>query len=1160
MQKTKQKRKQKNIIICILVALFLSVGILILTPKAKIAGAETMAPNDNYNFTQVTNEDGETSYKVAIKPAYRSQVEFVVVPETYRGKPVTEVAANGFMSCAKLTKVILPSTLKAVGNNAFMNCLKLKHVSMPNVEKIGSNAFGMCSSVERLFIPNSVTEVGSNILRNNANKVYVQSSAEVVNNLWSSTWSNYFTGEIVYSADPEDTIQYREILSEDKKTVIGYEIKEGQVGDADADVVIYNSVCVDEELGYLPVLNICPEAFFFSNVHSLTIRDRHTDYPEIPSSTHKINIRSNAFLCAFVEEIKIEVGVTFDHPANLQTEYAESMYDGQPIVGDSEGYSTRVFEESTMKCITLPSDTDLLTERMFYNCTYLENIKINGADYDGTNVLPNVNRIGAEAFSCCVALKNITVPSCVNYVGKAAFSNLGEGVTEQIINVDIYKDELPEGWDVNWAANNQDNVKIIYKSLAYITIEVYDGFSLTVAEKPGELVPDIKNYNLKREGYIFNGIYSSEKDGGFQYYNSNLQSARVWNLGDPETLYAHWKPVEYTITYKNLLDGMHLNPSKYTIESETFAFANPTGREGYTGTWDIAGIEKGSTGDKVITAVWNAVEYTVTYENLLGGTNPSTNPVRYTVESQTITFENPVGREGYAGTWDIKSIEQGSTGDKVITAVWTLIEYTITYDVDLKGQINTNPATYTVEDEITFVKLTKEGYIFYWNPEKISKGTTGDIIVEGQWRFLDYSIIYDVDLHGLTNPNPTLYDVETEVKFTKLEREGYTFEWMPAKIEAGTTENLIVKGIWTPIDYTINYVVWSGTLNPNPSTYNVENNVTFYPATYDGYIVEWDRDNTVGCIGDITVTAKYYYMDGLAHCYKRAARRFEIYTPAELDLLREVQTANRTFYVDVDYKNGIWKGVPNFEGVLTGSVKNIRIIPDKDAEYYGFIMKNEGYITDFTIDGTLEVINTHADGKYRHIGMICGLNYGSISGCTVKSSNPISYKMHNGGMGDFGILNVADSNARIGGVVGESFGQFTLKNCNNYLFAYSVSDIGGIGGEIYCDAINCNNYGTICYYSDSEMVGRDIGGIAACNYGGKMENCNNYGDIWYINTEVKEYKYFQPCIGMIVGEIDFQAGGDIEKCSNYGSLQNVDILQGFQSYYVGGLAGYIFDE
>ncbi|MCX4363242.1 MAG: leucine-rich repeat domain-containing protein, partial [Clostridia bacterium] len=977
----KRIKQSKIIIISVLITLLLLAGMILLIPKAKTANAATIEPNEKLNYTLVTNEDGESSYKVGVKTAYRSQVEFVVIPETYEGLPVTEVAANGFVSCANLTKVILPATVKVLGNNAFMNCGKLQAVSMPNVQSIGTNAFGMCTTLDRLFIPNSVTEVGANILRNNPNTVFVQSSSEVVDTLWSSTWSNYFTGEIVYSVDPEDTIQYREILGTDNSTVIGYEIKEEQyLADIDADVVIYNSVCVDEELGYLPVLNICPEAFLFSQVNSITIRDRHTDDVEAPSFTHKMNIRSNAFLFAIVQEIKIEVGVTFNHPENLQMAYTESMYDGQPILGDADGYSTRIFEESVVKTVTLPAEMDIVTERMFYNCTYLESIKINGAEYDGTNKLPEVQKIGSEAFSSCIALNNITVPESVKYVGEAAFSNLGENTDKQEIYVDKYEDEISD-WDSNWAVNNKGNVTISYKPLTYITIHLYDrlvegldGFidgnignkyesvTIKLGVKPGRELPEI-TAAIVRRGYVYNGIYSRANGGGYQYYTDDYKGARVWNEGDPETLYVNWRIVNYTITY---------------------------------------------------------------------------------VFSDDCSWEN-----------------------------------------------NPNPTTYNIEDKFMFVKPdSRDGYTFEWSRVGIEKGTTGNITIIGTWSPKDYYIEYDVDLSRPKNichipTNPSNYEAGTEYVFEKYCGVGYTFEWIPAKIDKNTTGNLTVKGIWTPVEYKINYVVWEGTENPNPTKYDVEHNVTFAPATYYGYEVTWDITSTENRTGDITVTAIYNCIDPLISCYNRKTGIYEINNWLDLNEMKYVDTKGKTFHLDVDCEGRVWDPFLIFYGIITGTVRNLKLIPDYNKTEYGFIILNRGTIIDFELDCTVEIKNTLS--PYRCVGTICGANGGEVIRCTAKSSNPISYTMPNGQTIQTGILNTVDKYTHIGGLIGVG----NAIDCKNYMDIYSVGGMGGIAYNSSGDIINCQNYGTIRYYSIYE-VGQNIGGIVGVFFDAEISNCINY--------------------------------------------------------------------
>ncbi|MCH5152281.1 MAG: leucine-rich repeat domain-containing protein, partial [Clostridiales bacterium] len=230
--------KKKTTIIALVVLLAIFVGAITLTQVIDTASAATIESYDDLDFKLVTNDDGSQSYSVSLKVAYRKTAEFVVVPNTYNGLPVTEVAASGFMSCTKLTKVMLPKSVAIIGRNAFMNCSSLEHIAMPGVETIGDSAFSMCTKLERLYFPMSVKSVGTAILRNNSNTIYLQGTQAEVDKLWSSTWDSYFTGDTVENVEPSDMIQYRPILGMDNQTVVGYEIQEYQ-NLSSGDIVIY---------------------------------------------------------------------------------------------------------------------------------------------------------------------------------------------------------------------------------------------------------------------------------------------------------------------------------------------------------------------------------------------------------------------------------------------------------------------------------------------------------------------------------------------------------------------------------------------------------------------------------------------------------------------------------------------------------------------------------------------------------------------------------------------------------------------------------------------------------------------------------------------------------------------------------------------------------
>ena len=73
---------------------------------------------------------------------------------------VTAIVYGAFSYCEALEKVVLPRSLKTVGDHAFQCCQNLTAVVLPEgLERIGWSAFLYCSSLEEITLPDSLLSI-----------------------------------------------------------------------------------------------------------------------------------------------------------------------------------------------------------------------------------------------------------------------------------------------------------------------------------------------------------------------------------------------------------------------------------------------------------------------------------------------------------------------------------------------------------------------------------------------------------------------------------------------------------------------------------------------------------------------------------------------------------------------------------------------------------------------------------------------------------------------------------------------------------------------------------------------------------------------------------------------------------------------------------------
>lgn len=121
---------------------------------------------NNYNTTNhinagVVNVYGGNSADFVIRGGvlvkYNGAATEVVIPDS-----VKIIGDKAFYNCKGITSVDIPDSVQEIGLWAFYECKALPHITIPDsVQKIGQSAFEGCTALAAVVIPDSVKEIRS---------------------------------------------------------------------------------------------------------------------------------------------------------------------------------------------------------------------------------------------------------------------------------------------------------------------------------------------------------------------------------------------------------------------------------------------------------------------------------------------------------------------------------------------------------------------------------------------------------------------------------------------------------------------------------------------------------------------------------------------------------------------------------------------------------------------------------------------------------------------------------------------------------------------------------------------------------------------------------------------------------------------------------------
>ena len=131
----------------------------------------------------VMNEDG--LYVII------NNIKDIVIPKTIYGKNVVALEDRAFY-WNNVETLIIPNTVRTIGNSCFCSCRNLTEVKMSNtLTSIGNYAFSYCTGLTSITIPSSVTSIENNafIGCSNLTKITIEAGSSLeVNETTASNW------------------------------------------------------------------------------------------------------------------------------------------------------------------------------------------------------------------------------------------------------------------------------------------------------------------------------------------------------------------------------------------------------------------------------------------------------------------------------------------------------------------------------------------------------------------------------------------------------------------------------------------------------------------------------------------------------------------------------------------------------------------------------------------------------------------------------------------------------------------------------------------------------------------------------------------------------------------------------------------------------------
>ena len=334
--------------------------------------------------------------------AHKLYISNTLVTDLIIPNSVRSVGQFAFSGCTSLSSVSVSSSVTSIGAYSFSGCSGLKSVSIANgVITIEKNAFSNCSRITSLIIPDSVMQIGSSAFRGCTKLTEI--TLPFVGLTESASGIDSVFGAIFGSTSTYTSAEIRQYYNDESSSYY-------YIPSSLREVTLTNCRTIPYGAFY--------NCYFLTKV---TIPD---GVARIGDSSFKgCRGLTNASLPNSVESIGANC---FYGCSNLQSiEISSALKD----IGDSAFYNC-----SKLANINIPDKVKTIGSSTFFGCSNLVDVELSdGITSIGGSAFKNCSKlalktipdgvvdIGNEAFSGCTGITELTIPKSVTRIGTFAF-------------------------------------------------------------------------------------------------------------------------------------------------------------------------------------------------------------------------------------------------------------------------------------------------------------------------------------------------------------------------------------------------------------------------------------------------------------------------------------------------------------------------------------------------------------------------------------------------------------------------------------------------------------------------------------------------------------------------------------------------------------------